>query len=133
MKKLALLFLLQLLAGAIFSCQAQDAAADESKTVELKAMAKGVVEMLAKQDYQGVFAKLDSGAQKQLPPNKLKEFWQSVVSEVGPYQTVQDYEVKQGKVKTGIFMKCKFEKASLLIRVVFNADKQVTGLSVDDN
>jgi len=131
MKKLAMLFLLQIVAGAIFSCQAQEAA-DEAKTIELKAMAKGVVEMLAKEDYQGVFAKLDSTAQKQLPPDKLKSFWGSVVSEVGRYQSVKDYEVKQGKIKTGIFMKCQFEKAILVVRVVFNAEKQVTGLSVDE-
>jgi len=132
MKKLALFFLLQLLAGAIFSCQAQEAA-DEAKITELKTMAKGVVEMLAKKDYDGVFAKLDTAAQKQLPPNKLKDFWQSITSEVGPYQAVQDYEVKQGKIKTGIFMKCKFEKANLVVRVVFNGEKQVTGLSIDES
>jgi hypothetical protein len=131
MRKLAIVFLLQLLAGALFVSHAQ--ATDEARTTELKAMAKGVVEMLAKEDYQGVFAKLDSGAQKQLPPDKLKEFWTSVISEAGKYQSVQDYEVKQGKIKTGIFMKTRFEKANLIVRVVFNADKQVTGLSIDES
>ena len=132
MRKPATLFLLQIVAGAIFMCHAQEAA-DEAKTVELKGMAKGIVEMLAKEDFQGVFAKLDTSAQKQLPPDKLKEFWNSVISQVGKYQSVQDYEVKQGKIKTGIFMKCKFEKANLLVRVVFNGEKQITGLSIDES
>ncbi len=99
-----------------------------SKGDTLETMAKGFVGLLVKGDYEKVVANFDGTMTKALPAEKLQEVWNSIIAQTGPF--VEQLGVRKEKVLQYdiVFVTCKFEKAVLDAKVVFDSKKQITGL-----
>jgi hypothetical protein len=86
------------------------------------------ITLLAKEDYASAVAQFDATMKNALPETKLRDTWQAVIKQVGPFQ-------KQLRTRTAdqagfkiILVTCQFEKAALDVRVVIDAKGQVAGL-----
>ncbi|MCG2818686.1 MAG: alpha/beta fold hydrolase [Actinomycetia bacterium] len=115
------IFLLGLLAGCGCSGEA-------SKTDDLTARAKELVESLAAGDFSTPVESFDDTMKGALPADKLEEAWESLVAAAGPFEkqagtrtdTVGRYDV--------VYVTCEFEKSSFDLKVVFNDQKEISGL-----
>ncbi len=93
----------------------------------LETKATGVVDMLAKAEFAGVVGTFDTTMKSALPESKLRDTWSALTQQAGPFQS-------RGKVRTtreqgfdAVYVECKFERATLNAKVVFNSSGEVSG------
>ena len=99
-----------------------------ARAADLAAAGKQFVDLLAKQDFAAAVTQYDATMKAALPEAKLRETWQAVQTQAGPFQKqvrartekVQGYDV--------VLVTCQFEKMTLDTKVVFNSEGKVSGL-----
>lgn len=103
-------------------------AGEDTAKKALEKSAREIVTLLAKEDYASAGKSFDATMKKVLPPEKLKETWQTVVEAAGAYK-------KQGKVRFDkvkkydvVFVTIHFAKTDLDARIVFDQDRKIAGL-----
>jgi len=95
---------------------------------ELITQAKEFVDLLTKEEFAKAVENFDNVMTKAMPKEKLKEVWQAVIQQAGQLkkqkgtrtETLAEYDI--------VYVICEFEKGALDIKVVFNREKQITGL-----
>ena len=125
MKRCVSLSLLLFLAGSLV-CFAQQG--EVSKSDDLTALAKGFVELLAKEDFPSAVKDFDTTMKKAMPPEKLGEVWESLIAQVGPFQREISVRIEKAGKYDVVFVTCEFERSILDAKVVFNSAKQISGL-----
>jgi len=89
---------------------------------------RNLIQLLVKEEFKTATDIFDAEMGKQLSADKLGEIWGQLKSQVGAYQ--KEISRKQ-EVTNGydvIIATTQFKKAPLNIRIVFNSDKQISGL-----
>jgi dienelactone hydrolase len=105
-------------------------AADPPKPEE---RARALVTAASKEDFDAASKDFDDTMKKVMPPDKFGQTWKGLVEKVGPLkkqgraiaEKVQKYDV--------IWLECEFEKATVFVRLVFDSDGKVAGLSFRDS
>jgi fermentation-respiration switch protein FrsA (DUF1100 family) len=99
-----------------------------AEPTELEKAAQAFLSTLAKEDFKAATKDFDETMLKVLPADKLQTIWNGLTKQVGAFK-------KQGAVRSErkdgfeiVLVACEFEKFTLDARVVFNKDKQITGL-----
>jgi dienelactone hydrolase len=105
------------------------ATADDEKLPEQTTKATALVDALVKGDYDAAGKDFDDVMRKALPPDKRKELWEELVKQVGTFQKRTGTRIEKVKKYDVVIVTCQFQKMALDARVVFNAEKQVTGLN----
>lgn len=98
------------------------------KPTSIEALARDLVKLLANGDFEKAVENFDSTMKNALPADKLKQVWDSLIVQVGAF--VEQTGVRKDKIQQYdvIFVTCKFEKAVLDAKVVFNQENQISGL-----
>jgi len=73
-------------------------------------------------------AQYDATMKGALPEPKLREAWQTLLQQAGPFQKRLGTRQEAQAGYQIVFVTCQFERATLDIKVVFNAERQVAGL-----
>ena len=95
---------------------------------DLKSAAKRFVSLLAREDFAGAVKTFDATMTGLMPAPKLQAVWKSVVGGVGPFRTQLAVELHTvGKARIAV-VACRFEKAALDVKVVFDQAGKVAGL-----
>jgi dienelactone hydrolase len=102
--------------------------AEEKQLPEQTGRAIALVDAFVKGDYTAVGEDFDPTMRKALPTDKRKEIWEKLIDQVGPFQKRVRTRVTKADKYDIILVTCQFEKAALDVRVVFDADKKVSGL-----
>ena len=124
-KKINRIPLTVLLAGSLlFPFQIQG----DSFPGELIAQAKEFVDLLAKQEFAKAVENFDSVMTRAMPKEKLKEVWQAVIQQAGQFQKQKGTRTETLPKFDIVYVICEFEKGALDVKVVFNREKQITGL-----
>lgn len=96
------------------------------------ASAKSIVTMLTKENYAGASKNFDGELKTALTPAKLREVWQALTTQLGPFKrqtSVQSSRAKDGDATFEVVtITCEFERAPVNARLVFNKNRQVSGL-----
>ena len=119
MKKFGLLIMAMFITSTLFSCGPKNDSVD---------MAKTFVELLTKGDYRNAIQDFDDTMKGAMPPEKLEESWQSLLGQVGSFKKqVSTKEVREQGFGV-VYVTCEFERGTINIKVVFNSEKQISGL-----
>jgi len=99
-----------------------------SEDGKLETMAKDLVDLLVKGDYEKAVTNFDDTMTKALPTDKLQEVWNTIIAQTGAF--VEQLGVRKEKTLQYdvVFVTCKFERAVLDAKVVFNRENQISGL-----
>jgi dienelactone hydrolase len=100
----------------------------DDKLKEQKTLTKDLVDAFAKEDFTAVRKDFDDTMKKVLPADKLEATWKQIVRGAGPFKKVTGYRTESTGKYDYVYALCQFEKAELEMKVVFTADKLVTGL-----
>lgn len=108
------------------TAKASPAAAPQPDTITKAA--KDLVNLLADGEYAKAVENFDSTMKTALSAEKLQQVWFSLIAQAGPF--VEQVGTRKEKILqyNAVFVTCKFEKAVLDAKVVFNSDKQISGL-----
>ena len=122
-KRMVVVLLLLILVITMASCGNK---ADEDN--ELHDLASEFVAKLVAEDYVAAVAYFDETMKGALPEETLKEVWEAVVAQIGPFKS--EVGKRQEKIDgyDVVFLSSQFEKAKVTIRVVFGNDKKIAGL-----
>jgi hypothetical protein len=91
-------------------------------------MGKGFVEMLAKADYAGAFAKFDATMKGAMPVEQIEGAWRSLLAETGDFNKIAGVRQAKEQGYDVVYVTCEFEKSQLDVKVVYNNKKEVAGL-----
>ena len=98
---------------------------------ETVAAARGFVELLAKGDFAGAEKLLDAEMKAAMPQTELAATWGKVVSLAGPFKKQLSAHPSKARGFDLVLVKCQFEKSFLNVRVVMNAERQISGLFIE--
>jgi uncharacterized protein len=99
-----------------------------AETTNAVTAAAEFVGLLAKQDFPGCVARFDATMKGALPEAKLREVWQTLGTQAGPFKKQLRTRAEKYGGYDIIFVTCQFEKTTLDAKVVFDAKRQVAGL-----
>ena len=116
------------LALAVAAMAVGKVAAASPPETNLVASATQLVELLAAGNFSNAVSRFDATMRAALPEPKLREAWQAVLKQAGPFQKqVRTRVLKQAGYDI-VLVSCRFERAALDTRVVLDAKGQVAGL-----
>ncbi len=99
-----------------------------SEDDKLETMAKDFVDLLVKGNYKEAVENFDSMMKKTLPLKKLQEVWNSVIAQTGPFVEQLGTRKERIGLYDVVFVTCKFEKVVFDAKVVFDSNRQISGL-----
>ena len=121
MKTSRLLWLVAVMALAITPSQAFSATDPSVSGDEF-------VALLVKGDFAGAAARYDTTMKTALPEPKLREAWQSLAGQAGPFKKRLQTRVQKVQGYDVVLVTCEFERAKLDAKIVFNSQGEVAGL-----
>ena len=113
-------------------CFALLISADQAKpaTVDATALARTFVEQLTKGDYAAATKTFDEKVSAAVPEQKLRALWESIPSQLGPYQRTGAPRISsKGDVQIAV-VPVTFAKGDVELQLVYNATGQVIGIFI---
>ena len=95
---------------------------------ELITQATEFVKLLAKEEFTKAVKNFDTVMTKAMPEKKLMEVWQAVIQQAGRFKKQKGTRTETLPKYDIVYVICEFEKGNLDVKVVFNREKQITGL-----
>jgi dienelactone hydrolase len=86
------------------------------------------VELMAAGDFAAADARFDARMKSALPEEKLRDVWQTLQKQAGPFKARLQTRVEKQRGYDVVFVTCQFERATLDAKVVFDAAGQIAGL-----
>jgi pimeloyl-ACP methyl ester carboxylesterase len=99
-----------------------------SQEAALSDVAKEALADLTGADYGQLFARFDEKMQAALPEAKLPEIWKAVTTQAGAFKSQGAIRQDKSGQYDVVTVTCQFERATLDVRLVFNAQRQLSGL-----
>ncbi len=94
----------------------------------LENMARDFVNLLVKEDFNKAVKNFDDTMKTALPAEKLKEAWNALPAQFGPFEKQLDARSEKVLSYDVIYITCKFQKDFCDVKVVYNNQKQISGL-----
>jgi dienelactone hydrolase len=80
--------------------------------------------------YDQAVKMLGDEAAKALPPEKLKEVWESLTPSVGDFESLGEPKTSQVGPRTAVVFPAKFKKVGLNFRIVVNGEGKIDGFLI---
>jgi hypothetical protein len=116
------------IAVATLGCD-QQKKANENQSRELEAAVRGMIELLADEEFDKATKDFDDTMKTEMSAAKIRETWRGFIAKFGAFK-------KQGKIRLErkdeyeiVLVPCAFTRGSLDVQVVFNSEKKIAGLS----
>ena len=96
----------------------------------IKQMAETFVGQLLKADFNAAVTKFDDQLGTVMTEAKLQETWQNVTAEAGVFLELTTEKTSEVEGYTIINIKCHFQRFNIDVQVVFNNERQISGLNI---
>lgn len=100
----------------------------QSAAVEVTSAGEAFVELLVKGDFAGAVGQFDDRMRTALPEPKLRETWQTIQTQSGPFQKQLGVRATKASGYDIVLVTCQFKQKALDAKVVFDAKGRVAGL-----
>ncbi|MGD0694395.1 MAG: alpha/beta fold hydrolase [Terriglobia bacterium] len=102
----------------------------EAGAEDFESQAKSLTQQLAARNFDSVIAHFDETMTSAMPSAKLAEFWDGLIKQVGPFQSITRTRTQQVQIYQVVLVTSKFEKTTLDVKWVFDAKSRVAGFFV---
>jgi len=103
---------------------------DSQRVSELTKLAEEFVMMLNESKFAEAVKNFDDTMTKAMPADRLESTWKTVLLNAGQFKKILGSTTDKAQAYDIVILTCEMEKSPVDIRVVFNASKQIAGLSV---
>ena len=97
-------------------------------TLQYEEKAKRFVYYLSNEKYDSATADFDKSVLSALPPEKLKEIWQSLQNQFGRFKAQGRTMIEESGIYQVYFITCIFQNSSLDAKIVYKRNGQIAGL-----
>ncbi len=91
-------------------------------------IAKGLVAQMAAGQFDKAVEPFDPIMKRALPADKLKEVWDGLTKQYGPFQRANETTTEKIQQYEVAYVTCEFQRGKLDTKVVFTSEKKITGL-----
>ncbi len=91
-------------------------------------LAEDFLHQLATEQYDSAVQQFDSVLTARLPAPTLRVVWEALQKQVGSFQQYEKYFTETRAPWFTVFLTCRFEKALLDMKLVYNKDQKIAGL-----
>ncbi len=91
-------------------------------------LANDFVDLLAKDDFAAAAKNFDAVMKMVSGPKKLQKAWKSLIARAGPFRQRLRSRLEKSGTFDVVFVTCRFAKANLDVKVVFNPAGKISGL-----
>ena len=95
---------------------------------EQEELAGKFVAQVAAGEFDKAVEPFDKTMKQALPAEKLRQLWEGLTKEYGPWQRAAGTRTEKIQKYTAVYVTCEFQKSKLDTKVVFSSDKKITGL-----
>jgi dienelactone hydrolase len=95
---------------------------------DLQSAARRFVSIWASGDYQGATGTFDETMSKAMPPEKMKEAWESLTARAGKFEEITGTRTEKVEGYDIVYVTCRLELASVDIKVVYDGERRIAGL-----
>jgi dipeptidyl aminopeptidase/acylaminoacyl peptidase len=104
---------------------------EPQKVRELIKQAEDFLDTMVRGDFATATAGFDDTMKRVMPSDQLEKTWKSVLSSAGQFKSRGSVRTDKVQVYDIVIITCEFEKAPIDVKVVFNASRQIAGLSLN--
>jgi dienelactone hydrolase len=90
--------------------------------------AKNLVDQMARGDFAAAVAQFDDKMKGVVNEAMLKESWKQIIDSTGAFKAQTGARTGDSQGQPAVYVTCEFEKSTLEMQVVFNAQGKVTGM-----
>jgi len=91
--------------------------------------AQALLDRLNQRDYRHANLNFDTMMTSVMPPEKIEEAWTAVTASIGAFVETTGTRLENADDLQIVVLTCKFEQATIDVRVVFDAAANVAGLN----
>jgi pimeloyl-ACP methyl ester carboxylesterase len=95
---------------------------------DLQSQARKLITSMAAHEYSAVEAQFDSTMHSVLPEQKLSQVWDTLITQNGDFESITTTRQQERQGYQIVFVTCRFAKATLDTKLVFDSRRQVAGL-----
>jgi dienelactone hydrolase len=95
----------------------------------LKELAQNFVGLLLKADFTSASLNFDEQLKAALPESKLQESWQNLIIDAGTLLNINIESTMEMENYRIVVVRCQFQMNNIDVQVVFNENKQISGLN----
>jgi dienelactone hydrolase len=106
----------------------ESAAPAKPETDKRTEIARKMVSDMASGDFDKATESFDDTMKRVIPATKLKEVWDGVTKQVGPFQKATEDRTEAIRQYKAVFVTCEFQNGPLDVKVVFSPEGKITGL-----
>jgi dienelactone hydrolase len=96
--------------------------------LSLEQTATDWVNLLVAGKFDQAVKTFDNTMSSQIAADKLQDIWNSVVSQIGAFESIKDTRITTSGVHDIVFVTCNFSNTLLDIQLTFDASRKVAGL-----
>ncbi len=102
--------------------------AAQSRDAQVAELAGKALSELLSGDYAAFYGRFDDKMKAAIPQDKLPEIWKGLTAQAGAFKSrLATRQEKSGPLDV-VILTCRFEIAALDVQLVFNAQRQISGL-----
>jgi len=124
---LAIMGALVLDLSLLFPCAPNPTPLTQTSTPNLEAIARTFVNFLSEGKFEESCGLFNKEMTEAMPSEKLKEVWDDIIGKVGEFEEVAKTKLTEEAGYRMVYVTCKFAKASLDLKVVFDKEGKIAG------
>jgi beta-lactamase regulating signal transducer with metallopeptidase domain/tetratricopeptide (TPR) repeat protein len=107
---------------------AQEDLENKTPSDNYEQLGRGFLKLLIDEKYDDAVKDFDATVSQQMPATTLKQTWQQILSQAGKFQKELGIRQQQFLASKIVLLTCQFEKGPLDVKVVYDAEKKISGL-----
>jgi len=98
--------------------------------IDYETAARTYIADLSAGQFEKAAANFDAGMKAAAPPKALDTIWKSLTAQLGPFEKALGSRVQEKSGMVIVDVNCRFRNTTTALQIVFSADRQISGFTV---
>ena len=97
-------------------------------SVDIQSRAKKIVQMLVDEKFSDISSTFDRNLRRSLTARQMRQVWNETKQRAGAFERIIDVSSTKDQGFDVVDVRCQFDAARMVLRVMFNANAEISGL-----